>query len=240
MARWGHIGAVVTVGLATFLFPLAPVRAEPAYIPLVRDYVEKQVRPMVETPLVLKAIAEQNAKFGNVSEMDMRVLDETYRSEVDQHQLHMVTLLLDKSVSHYLKARQDTSQGAILEFFRHRLAWAERRSEHRHRRLLAGRRGEISQNLRQQLPGDLHRPGRTQRIHPESRNAGEFRRHGRREQADWRRHRHHRHRCALTGTCTRANRHAHLHRKCHHKICRGTLFCRSDVFLSLSNTCKPL
>lgn len=117
MARWGHIGAVVTVGLATFLFPLAPVRAEPAYIPLVRDYVEKQVRPMVETPLVLKAIAEQNAKFGNVSEMDMRVLDETYRSEVDQHQLHMVTLLLDKSVSHYLKARQDTSQGAILEFF---------------------------------------------------------------------------------------------------------------------------
>ena len=117
MARWGHIGAVVTVGLATFLFPLAPVRAEPAYIPLVRDYVEKQVRPMVETPLVLKAIAEQNAKFGNVSEMDMRVLDETYRSEVDQHQLHMVTLLLDKSVSNYLKTRQDASQGAIVEFF---------------------------------------------------------------------------------------------------------------------------
>ncbi len=117
MERWWHIRAVVTVGLATFLFPLAPVRAEPAYIPLVRDYVDKQIRPMVETPLVLKAIAEQNAQFDNVSEMDMRVLDETYRSEVDQHQLHMVKLLLDKSVSHYLKARQDTSQGVIVEFF---------------------------------------------------------------------------------------------------------------------------
>jgi len=47
----------------------------------------------------------------------MRVLDDTYRSEVDQHHLHMVKLLLDRSVSHYLKARQDASQGAIVEFF---------------------------------------------------------------------------------------------------------------------------
>ncbi|PDS78338.1 hypothetical protein [Rhizobium sp. L43] len=117
MARWGHRGATATVGLAAFLFPFAPVRAEPAYIPLVRDYVEQRVRPMVETPLVLKAIAEQNAEFGDVSEMDMRVLDKTYRSEIDQHHLHMVKLLLDKSVSHYLKTRQDASQGAILEFF---------------------------------------------------------------------------------------------------------------------------
>lgn len=107
----------MAVGLAACLFSLAPARAEPAYIPLVRDYVETQVRPMVETPLVLKAIAEQNAQFRDVSEMDMRVLDETYRSEVDQHHLQMVKLLLDKSVSHYLKTRQDASQGAIVEFF---------------------------------------------------------------------------------------------------------------------------
>ncbi|PDT02353.1 hypothetical protein [Rhizobium chutanense] len=117
MTRWGRRAAAVTVGLAACLFSLTPVRAEPAYIPLVRDYVEKQIRPMVETPLVLKAIAEQNAEFGDVSEMDMRVLDETYRSEIDRHHLHMVKLLLDKSVSHYLKTRQDASQGAIVEFF---------------------------------------------------------------------------------------------------------------------------
>lgn len=117
MARCKHIGVGVIVGLAACLFPLAPVRAEPAYIPVVRDYVEKLVRPMVETPLVLKAIAEQNARFGDVSEADMLVLDETYRSEVDQGDLHMVKILLDKSVSHYLKTRQDASQGAIVEFF---------------------------------------------------------------------------------------------------------------------------
>lgn len=103
MARWGHRGAVVTVGLAACLFPLTPGRAEPAYIPLVRDYLETRIRPTVETPLVLKAIAEQDAEFGDVSEMDIRVLDKTYRSEIDQHHLHMVKLLLDKSVSPYLK-----------------------------------------------------------------------------------------------------------------------------------------
>lgn len=97
-------------------FAAGAVHSEPAYIPLVRDYVEKRIRPIVETPLVLKAIAEQNTKFGNVSEMDMRVLDETYRSEVKQHHLQMVKLLLDKSVSHYLREKQDASQGAILEF----------------------------------------------------------------------------------------------------------------------------
>ncbi|EJC72959.1 hypothetical protein Rleg10DRAFT_1399 [Rhizobium leguminosarum bv. trifolii WSM2012] len=117
MARWGHIGTTATAGLAACLFTLNPARAEPAYIPLVRDYVEQRVRPMVETPLVLKAIAEQNAEFGDVSEKDMRVLDKTYRSEIDHHHLHMVKLLLDKSVSHYLKIRQDASQGAIVEFF---------------------------------------------------------------------------------------------------------------------------
>lgn len=117
MARWGDMRAGVTVGLAACLFPLPPARAEPAYVPLVRDYVEQRVRQMVETPLVLNAIAEQNVEFGNVSEMDMRVLDETYRSEVIQHHLQMVKLLLDKSVSHYLKAMQDASQGAIVEFF---------------------------------------------------------------------------------------------------------------------------
>ncbi|KPH04929.1 hypothetical protein CO657_07175 [Rhizobium acidisoli] len=117
MARWVHVGAGVTVGLAACLFLQAPARAEPAYIPLVRDYVETRIRPMVEAPLVLKAIAEQNAEFGDVSEIDMRVLDETYRSEVDRHHLQMVQLLLDKSVSTYLKTRQDASQGAIVEFF---------------------------------------------------------------------------------------------------------------------------
>lgn len=114
MARWGHLGAILSVGLVACVFP---ARAEPAYVPLVRDYVEQRIRPLVETPLVLSAIAEQNAKFVNVSEMDMRVLDEAYRSEIGQDHLQMVKLLLDKSVSHYLKARQDASQGAIVEFF---------------------------------------------------------------------------------------------------------------------------
>ncbi|MBB3389546.1 hypothetical protein FHT82_002286 [Rhizobium sp. BK275] len=117
MACWGKIRTAAAFGLICCLFPYTPVGAEPAYIGVVRDYVEKLVRPMVEAPVVMKAIEEQNAKFGDVSEMDMRVLDETYRAEVAQGDFQMVKALMAKSISHYLKSKQDDSQGAIIEFF---------------------------------------------------------------------------------------------------------------------------
>ncbi|MBB3658427.1 hypothetical protein FHX15_003674 [Rhizobium sp. BK650] len=117
MARWGKIRAAAAFGLIGCLFPCAPAGAEPAYVRVVREYVEKLVRPMVETPVVVTAIKEQNAKFGNVSEMDMRVLDETYRAEIAQGDFQMVGALMAKSISHYLKSRQDDSQGTIVEFF---------------------------------------------------------------------------------------------------------------------------
>jgi hypothetical protein len=66
---------------------------------------------------VLHAVEEQNLKFRDVSEMDIRVLDETYRSEVGSGDLHMIKALLGKSVSLYLKSKQDDSQGTIVEFF---------------------------------------------------------------------------------------------------------------------------
>lgn len=117
MACWGKIRTAAAFGLVGCLLSYTPVGAEPAYVNVVREYVEKLVRPMVETPIVIKAVEEQNAKFGDVSEMDMRVLDETYRAEVAQGDFQMVKTLMEKSVSHYLKAKQDDSQGTILEFF---------------------------------------------------------------------------------------------------------------------------
>lgn len=117
MACWGKIRTAAVFGLIGCLFPYTPAGAEPAYIGVVREYVETLVRPMVEASVVVKAIEEQNAKFGDVSEMDMRVLDETYQAEVAQGDLQMVKALMAKSVSHYLKSKQDDSQGTILEFF---------------------------------------------------------------------------------------------------------------------------
>ncbi len=117
MASWGRIRTAAAFGLVACLFSHTPAGAEPAYISVVREYVEALVRPMVEDSIVVKAIEEQNTKFGDVSEMDMRVLDETYRAEVAQGDFQMVKVLMAKPVSHYLKSKQDDSQGTILEFF---------------------------------------------------------------------------------------------------------------------------
>lgn len=117
MARLGRFQMATASGLVGCLFLYTPAGAEPAYVGIVREYVEKLVRPTVEMPLVVKAIEEQNSKFGDVSEMDMRVLDETYRAEVARGDLQMVKALMAKSVSQYLKSKQDDSQGTILEFF---------------------------------------------------------------------------------------------------------------------------
>jgi hypothetical protein len=118
MTRRGHVGIIAAFALSVALFcSPSSTRADSAYVAVVRDYVEKHVRPMVEVPIVLHAVEEQNLKFRDVSEMDIRVLDETYRSEVGSGDLHMIKALLGKSVSLYLKSKQDDSQGTIVEFF---------------------------------------------------------------------------------------------------------------------------
>jgi hypothetical protein len=116
MMRWGYVGAVAAFWFSLCL-PPTTVWAEPAYVSVVREYVETVVKPMVNTPIVRKAIEDQNAKFGNISDANIQVLDNTYRAEVQSGGWEMVRRLLNKPVSRYLKTKQDDSQGVIIEFF---------------------------------------------------------------------------------------------------------------------------
>ncbi len=84
---------------------------------VVREYVDSLVRPMIAKPMIRAAIKEQNAKFSDVSSMDIQVLDNTYRSEIKSGQWQMVSRLLNNPVSRYLKSEQDDSQGTIVEIF---------------------------------------------------------------------------------------------------------------------------
>jgi len=116
MMRWGYVEIAAAFGLCLCLSPLT-ASAEPAYVSVVRKYVETTVKPMVNVAIVRKAIEAQNTKFGKISDMDIQVLDNTYRSEVLAGGWQMVRQLLNKPVSRYLKSKQDDSQGAIVEFF---------------------------------------------------------------------------------------------------------------------------
>jgi len=116
MMRWGYVEIAAAFGLCLCLSHLT-ASAEPAYVSVVRKYVETTVKPMVNVAIVRKAIEAQNTKFGKISDMDIQVLDNTYRSEVLAGGWQMVRQLLNKPVSRYLKSKQDDSQGAIVEFF---------------------------------------------------------------------------------------------------------------------------
>ncbi|WP_160004529.1 hypothetical protein [Rhizobium sp. 18055] len=116
MHRWRFIGVIAALGLCLTSYPCA-VSAEPAYMSVVREYVDSLVRPMIAKPMIRAAIKEQNAKFSDVSSMDIQVLDNTYRSEIKSGQWQMVSRLLNNPVSRYLKSEQDDSQGTIVEIF---------------------------------------------------------------------------------------------------------------------------
>ncbi|WP_283194759.1 hypothetical protein [Rhizobium sp. AN80A] len=116
MRRWRFIGVIAAFGLCLNAQPRA-VSAEPAYISVVREYVDALVKPMINKPMVLAAIKSQNLKFGDVSATDIQVLDNSYRSEIKSGQWQMVTRLLNNPVSRYLKSKQDDSQGTIVEIF---------------------------------------------------------------------------------------------------------------------------
>jgi len=114
----GWVIAVAASGLSILPFALpSPSFAEPAYISVVREYVDTVVRPMVKNAIVMKAITDQNVRFGDVSATDIQVLDATYRSEVETGQFQMISKLMMNPVSRYLKSKQDSSQGVIIEFF---------------------------------------------------------------------------------------------------------------------------
>ncbi|KQV28177.1 hypothetical protein ASC97_07500 [Rhizobium sp. Root1203] len=116
MVCWRFVGIVATLGFGAQLYPCS-VSAEPAYVSIVREYVEKRIKPIFSEPIVRNAITAQNGRLGDVSEMDIRVLDNTYRSEIQTGKLQMAVQLLSNPVSLYLKSKQDQSQGTIVEMF---------------------------------------------------------------------------------------------------------------------------
>jgi hypothetical protein len=118
MGYRGWVTAVAAWSLAAISISVpSPSLAEPAYVSVVREYVDKVVRPMVHNATVIKAIKDQNRRFADVSSTDIQVLDATYRSELETGETDMVASLLNKPVSRYLRSKQDSSQGLIVELF---------------------------------------------------------------------------------------------------------------------------
>lgn len=92
--------------------------AEPAHVAPVRAYIDSHVRPWLGTPLIINAIKQQNAAHAGITDKDIAELDTrwqaAFNSAADQR---LVDSVMDNPLSQFLRARQESSRGAIAEIF---------------------------------------------------------------------------------------------------------------------------
>ncbi|MEZ2132343.1 MULTISPECIES: hypothetical protein [unclassified Sinorhizobium] len=97
--------------------PVLSAAAEPAYIGVVRDYVETNIKPLIDNPMVTAMLTTQNARTAGLKRIDLESLDRTWRAEARSGNWHLIRQLLSNPLSQLLKAKQRDSQGAITEIF---------------------------------------------------------------------------------------------------------------------------
>ena len=100
-----------------FMLPTVPAVAQSAYVSVARDYVETNVKSLLDNPMVTAMIATQNARTANLKRADLESLDRTWRAEAISGNWHLIRQLLSNPLSQLLKAKQRDSQGIITEIF---------------------------------------------------------------------------------------------------------------------------
>lgn len=103
--------------MSLFMLPNLPAAAEPAYMGVVRDYMENDIKPLLDNPMVAAMITTQNARTAGLKRIDLESLDRTWRAEARSGNWHLIRQLLSNPLSQLLKAKQRDSQGAITEIF---------------------------------------------------------------------------------------------------------------------------
>lgn len=91
--------------------------AEEAYVAPVKAYVEANIKPWLNDPVIIDAIKAQDAANANISQASIDSLDKKWRAEVDSSDRSFIDKVLAKKISVFLKKKQDASQGMITEMF---------------------------------------------------------------------------------------------------------------------------
>lgn len=106
-----------TVFLCAVLGAVPSARsAEQGHVPAVRDYVETNVRPWLNDPLLIGAIKQQNARHATLSTEDIDNLDRQWRAgfEGKGHRV-MIDIVTENVLSKMLRQKLSGSAGRIAE-----------------------------------------------------------------------------------------------------------------------------
>lgn len=83
----------------------------------VADYVNANIRSLLQEPAIVNAILAQNAAHAGLGQAEIDDLDVRWRTELSSAQRPMIEAQLSNPLSLYLKGRQRAAEGLITELF---------------------------------------------------------------------------------------------------------------------------
>lgn len=108
---------MVAVGTSLWSLPIIGLVAGDVHIGPVTAYVEANVRPWIEDPLVVEALKDLNERHAHLTPSDIDRMDAVWRTEVSGNVRPLIDKVMGNPLSKFLKAKQAASGGAITEIF---------------------------------------------------------------------------------------------------------------------------
>ena len=106
-------GAVVYAGLA---ITTAAWSAGPHEIPI-RNLAKSTIQEWVRSPIVIKAIRNQNARHADLSQADIVAMDKKWRAETSSANRPMIDRVLSNELSRFLAQVSKEQHGIVTEVF---------------------------------------------------------------------------------------------------------------------------
>ncbi|MGF0540540.1 hypothetical protein ACQQ2Q_21290 [Agrobacterium sp. ES01] len=109
--------AVLLLAATSLVSAIGLAHADDAHVAPVTEYVQANIVPWLNDPVIIDAIKAQNAEHAGLGEGDIDALDKTWRAGVDGGDTSLIDKVLANPVSEFLRAKQAESDGAIAEVF---------------------------------------------------------------------------------------------------------------------------
>ncbi|RDC71143.1 hypothetical protein DLJ49_15850 [Rhodovulum sp. 12E13] len=87
------------------------------YAPAMQAFLDAQVRSWAQDPVLVSAIAAQNARTGGLAQSEIDALDQAWQSEVGSGATPTIDPVMQNAAADFLRARVSESGGMITEVF---------------------------------------------------------------------------------------------------------------------------
>ncbi|MCM2475681.1 hypothetical protein HGO38_19585 [Rhizobium sp. CG5] len=112
-----HLAVLLIASVSGLGLTAGAASAQEAHVAPVTEFVQTNVAPWLNDPVIIEAIKAQNAAHASLTDADIDALDKKWRAEVDGSDRAMIDGILANAVSKLLQEKQAASGGTISEVF---------------------------------------------------------------------------------------------------------------------------